>query len=762
MLRGLNISRRHKKTVLELLEQLAAEGRILRLRGGRWADAGQIRTVTGVVSIQRSGAGFVTPDKRGTTRQMPDLFIPPEWLGGAWHGDTVEAALIPGAGRQAARTGLNPEGRILRVVNRGVTELAVQPVPTRRRRRNDSEAPASPRGRFCPQGVLCRPTDPRFPILLDVDVSALSAPPAEGEIIMAVPGKPLAANIWSAVARGSLGIEDAVTVQERLTRLNYCIPLDFPPDAEAEAAALSAMRPDVPGSETDVFGGARRADLRSLPFVTIDGADARDFDDAVCVETLDGKTFLWVAIADVSLYVRPRTGIDREAFSRGNSCYFPASVTPMLPEILSNDLCSLRQAEERPVMAVRMACDSEGSVSGFTFGLGLIRSRARLTYEQTQHLFDDDACLGMDESVAAMLRLAAPLARRMIARRAKRGALDLDLPEAEFVMDPNGRVTDVRRRQRLFSHRLIEVFMIAANEAAARFLMAKGIPFPLRVHPAPDPDRLDTLYHLLRETALAGKVPDSPSPSALRLLLEDAKKTPQAQLVARLILRAMMQARYFPGPAEPADALHFGLASTAYCHFTSPIRRYADLLVHRAIKLALDVPASAAVPARQKLLAACEQCNARERAAQNAEREITRRLACLLLEEREGESFRGTVSGVTEFGFFVEPDKLPVDGMVRLESLSDDWYALDEARQCLTGARTGRRITLGQAVTVRLVSVNVGRLEIDFSLEGSSGKNSLKRRASTKPAGENHGRTPSRASGGRQTRRKTRRAQPQS
>ena len=722
LLRRLAVSRKDKQALLEALEALADEGRLIRMRGGKWACAEQVKTVVGVLSVQRNGAGFVTPEPSASTRPLQDLFIPEGWLNEAWHGDLVEAALLPGATRQARATGLNPEGRILRVLKRGTTELAVRVTS---RRIQPASFPGRPRQRRAkpfrmpaPQGVYARPVDPRFPLLFDVDVTALPAWPEENELIMIRPGNKLSEGLWSAVAISALGFENAAAVQERLVRLNHGIPLDFPPMVEAEAARLDRTLPTVASGPLPDTSTSQRCDLRELPFVTIDGPDARDFDDAICVEVHGDSFLLWVAIADVSLYVRPRTALDREARERGNSCYFPRSSTPMLPEALSSDLCSLRPGEDRPVMAARLTCSPAGQVMDAAFFPGLIRSRARLTYEEVQTFLDartpQQNAPTLPAPLPDMLRLAARLAEAMITLRDRRGALDLDLPEAVFQFDDKGRVIGMGRRQRLFSHRLIEAFMLAANEAVARFLTRRQLPFPLRAHPAPDPERLVSLFQALKLTDLALQLPAKPDGTGLRPLLDKAAGTSQATLVSRLILRAMKQARYIPGPAEPAESRHFGLAADVYCHFTSPIRRYADLLVHRALKLALKVPDSGSVPAGQKLLAACDQCNERERAAQDAEREMDRRLACLLLESHQGETFKGVVVGVTPFGLFVEPEAFPIDGMIALEALSDDWYVYDETRQELTGSHTGRRFRLGDVLHVRLMEVNVGRLTIDF------------------------------------------------
>lgn len=770
LLRFLDLSRRDKKPLEALLDALQEEGRVIRLRGGKWVEASQASVITGILSVQRSGAGFVTPDavqgapedrplalEKKSERPQPDIFIHPGFLGDAWHGDRVEVALQPASQRRGAKT-RHAEGRILRVLERRQRDLAVH--VTRR---------------VTDRGVLCRPADARLDFLLDVDVSALPRSPKLGELLLVVPEEKLGDGLWKATARLSLGCEEDALVQERLTKLNHEIPLDFPPNVLAEAddlerrarerVDLGGLKP-LPEAEAapaldalPATSTGKRQDLRGLPFVTIDGADARDFDDAVFARPLPGAPGgtaweLWVAIADVSHFVAPASRLDGEARERGNSYYFPASVEPMLPEALSNGLCSLRPGEDRLVMAARIGFDDGGAPRSAAFFPGLIRSRGRLTYEGVQAALDGGGPLLERHP---FLRDAEALARLLLERRQARGSLDFDLPEAQFLVDrDSGEVKGVTRRVRLFAHRLIEEFMLAANEAVARFLTEKGTPFPYRVHPAPDPDRLAALFRTLASTDLARsdalrlKKGETPSPRRLRALLQAAQGTPQEYLVGRLVLRSMMQARYSPEAGE-----HFGLASPCYCHFTSPIRRYADLLVHRALAFSLGA-SGGPILAGHKLLAATDQCNVRERAAAEAEREIGRRLGCLLLQERVGECFSGVVSGVTDFGFFVEFDEMPVEGMVRLTSFRDDWFEFDADRQELVGVGTGRRFRLGQAVTVRLTDVHIGRLEVNLEVDEAT--DTVKKSSSRRSAigGGARGRSAPRARTGFAPRRKRR------
>ena len=709
-------SRRLKRDILEELHGLAREGEVVRLEGGSFVPAGKLKTRRGVLSVQRSGAAFVTPED-APARSGQDIYIAPEHVGDAWNGDVVEVMLLPM--KRGTRKG--PEGRVVAVVRRGQTEIVARVL-----REGSTE-----------HTMVCRPADSRLDFDVIADISALEKKPEDQELLRIAMGEKLEEGgsrpLWEGRALVSLGLENDAEVQERFTKLNNGIPMEFPDNvvAEAEAAAQDDDRTGL-------------VDLRGEMLVTIDGEDARDFDDAVCVcRTAEGWRLL-VAIADVSHYVRPRTALDREARERGNSYYFPLSVEPMLPEALCNGVCSLRPREERRCMAVDMVLDEAGNMVEAHFVNAVMISRARLTYREVQAALDEpegEAACAVEErapGVPAMLEEAARLAEVLMERRCRQGALDFDLPEAEFVVERVGdsaKVTGIHNRERLFSHRLIEAFMVRANEAVAEFLARHNAPFLYRVHPSPGPDRLEELYHALRGTDADLPLPRAAkagTPVWLPHVLEAAAGTDQAFIVNRLALRSMMQARY-----SPEEDGHFGLASACYCHFTSPIRRYADLVNHRALRYVLGLDTGGAIPAGHKLLEVAEQCNGRERAAADAEWEINRRMGCLLLQGRTGEYFGGVISGVMNFGFFVELDGMPVEGMVRVETLGRDYYVFDEDRQELRGEHSGETFRLGQRVTVKLAGVHVGRLEIDleYKKEDEEGRRPFRRKRDDRAPG---------------------------
>ncbi len=472
------------------------------------------------------------------------------------------------------------------------------------------------------------------------------------------------------------------------------IPTEFPREA-LELAARAG--PAAIGA---------RADLRLLPLVTIDPEDARDHDDAVWAAPDDaadnpGGFRLLVAIADVAHYVRPGDALDREAEKRGNSAYFPDRVVPMLPEAISNGLCSLKPGEDRPCMAVEMVIDRDGKKLRHRFRRGLMRSAARLTYGQVQAARDgrpDEVTGSLLDSVIAPLYAGFGA---LLAARAKRGTLDLDLPERRVSLK-DGRVERIEPRLRLDSHWLVEEYMIAANVAAAETLEAKRLPCMYRVHDAPDPAKVEALREFAASLGLSLARGQVIRPAAFARLLEQARRTPYAAMLNELVLRSQSQAVY-----APENIGHFGLALRRYCHFTSPIRRYADLLVHRALIAAHGFGSDGLPPGGGARFAAiAEHISATERRAAAAERDAVDRYVAAFLAERIGEVFIGGVTGVTRFGLFVTLGESGGSGIVPISSLPSDFYDHDGHRHCLVGRRWGRVYSLGETVAVRLVEAS--------------------------------------------------------
>jgi ribonuclease R len=477
---------------------------------------------------------------------------------------------------------------------------------------------------------------------------------------------------------------------------NHDIPVEFPAAAIAQA---EAARPVPLGSRTD---------LRDVPLVTIDGADARDFDDAVWAEPDPdpqnaGGWHLLVAIADVAYYVRPGDALDLEARRRGNSVYFPDRVVPMLPENLSNNLCSLRPNEDRACMAVHLWIDGEGRKRRHRFMRGLMRSAARLTYEQVQAARDGAPDEVTGPLLAAVITPLYGAYQALSAARRKRGTLELDLPERRVIMGKDGRVERIEARARFDSHRLIEEFMILANVAAAETLEERRQPAMYRVHDAPDPAKIEALREFLQTIELSLAKGQVIRPKMFTRLLEQAAQTPYAEMVNELVLRSQAQAVYSPG-----NLGHFGLALARYAHFTSPIRRYADLLVHRGLISGLRLGEGGLPPeAEEEFEEIGAQISSTERRAASAERDALDRYTAAYLSDRVGQVLPGRISGVTRFGLFVTLLDSGADGLVPISTLGGDFWDHDEQSHALVGRRSGERFQLGERVMVRLVEAEV-------------------------------------------------------
>ena len=682
VVRQMRLKKKDKAEVKGLLEGLVTQGKLIRIRRG-YGLADAMHCVTGRLQIQRGGFGFVIPEDN----RRKDIFISQRDIGDAWHGDKVVAAVI-----RENKGDRNNEGRIVRVLERGRKTLPVKVV----KRMSGGE-------------WLCRPTDPHlnFGVMCTLKDESLALKP--GDIAQCVPGERVDPALWEGEITELLGREEDIKVQEALVKSNHNIRLRFPSGSLRQAEALPAEP-----SDKDLQG---RRDLTAKSFVTIDGATAKDFDDAILVESRQSGYRLWVAIADVSHYVPEGSPLDREALERGNSYYFPQSVEPMFPERLSNGLCSLNPGVNRLVMVACMDTDERGVTRAAEFFPAVIRSQARLTYGQVKRAVLDRVPEERDKiaHVLPMLELAEKLARKINKLRSARGSLDFDLPEPEIFFDAGGETSDIRPKERHFGHQLIEEFMIAANEAVARFLIERGLPCLFRVHPPADEEKLKNLFRLLSLTDKSVQMPKEITPRALQQLVASQKGSDREYIVNRMLLRSMKQAKY-----SPINEGHFGLASEEYCHFTSPIRRYADLVVHRLVKAALAGDGMQPVPGVKKLQNVANQLSARERVSMDAEREILKRVSVLFMRDKVGGTFGGVISHITDYGFYVELREVMAEGIIRLSSLDDDYYTYWQQREMLVGERTGRSFKLGQAVEVVLESANLDRLELEFSLKSAT------------------------------------------
>ncbi len=507
----------------------------------------------------------------------------------------------------------------------------------------------------------------------------------DGELVEAEPVGPQRLGLRRARIVERLGDPGAPRAVSLIAIHQHRIPVAFSDAAlaEAERAAPVAL--------------GDRTDLRDLPLVTIDPEDARDHDDAVCAlpdPEVEGGWLVWVAIADVAHYVRPGSALDRDARKRGNSAYFPDRVAPMLPETLSGDLCSLHEGEDRPCVAVRLTLDPEGNVSAHRFVRGLMRSAASLTYEQAQAIED-----GADHALAEPVRRLFGAYRCALGERGRRGPLELDLPERRIVLDADGQVASVAYRDRFDAHKLIEEFMILANVAAAEALEGKRRPLIFRVHEEPSDEKLDSLRESMETIGLSFPKGEVTRSAHFNRLLAQADGSEFEELVNISVLRTQTQAYY-----SPDNFGHFGLNLRRYAHFTSPIRRYADLVVHRALIAAHRWGDDGLSPEEAEgLKETAEHISMTERRAMEAERDTTDRYLAMYLAEREGAEFEGRISGVARFGLFVKLAETGADGIVPVATLGREYWRFDPDGPALIGEKSGRALTLGQRARVRLV-----------------------------------------------------------
>lgn len=625
--------------------------------------------IVGKVQLRSDGSGVLQP----LESKVGPVYLPPEELDGVGPGDQVR--IITSVGRKGKL-----KGKIIeRLEERPVVSVGVV---ERMGRRNLVAVPMLGGGPV----MLENPPDAR-------DVAGLA-------VRVRVTEQQTTSRMAVGEVEEILGDPQDPKVQLAIAVIGQGLPTEFP------QAVLDEVEGFPEPNEACENG---RRDLRDTMQVTIDGADARDFDDAVgCVEE-GGRFRIWVSIADVSHYVETGTRLDAEAYQRGTSVYFPHAVLPMLPERLSNDLCSLRPEVMRYAMTMEAVVGKDGVPRDIDIYPSLIQSRARLTYEDAQSYLDSASESHPVEGVADMVRDLGVVSGWIRGERMERGAVDLDLPESKVVMDEEGRPRDVVLRPRLAAHKLIEDLMIAANEAVARFLEDHNIGGLYRIHESPTVEKLERLKSFLKPLGIRLDAKSVNEPGLLSDIVSKLQETERGAAVQQLVLQSMQQAKY-----SPSNVGHFGLGSSHYLHFTSPIRRYPDLIVHRALKAYW-----AKAPGLSDLDAAASWTSARERAAMDAERDIVALASCHVAKERVGESFKAVVVGVHPAGAFVRPVGFAVDGLVPRESIEDAWgdeVDFDEKRMHLQGYRTRESVTLGDELEVVLVGVDIMLRRIQFAM----------------------------------------------
>jgi ribonuclease R len=677
ILRRAGLARDELQLVIEALRELCRDGQLVRLKKNHYALADREHLVKGRVHAHPNGYGFLIPENR----DLQDLYLNRREMRRVMHGDQVMVRID-----RKARGGT--ESHIVRVLERGQKRLLGTYDEL-----NGKPIVVPMDARISPIALAKAAAKTEKGKVIAVEVSrygtALSSPEAQIVNIMGDPNDP--------------------EVQAQSIIFRFGLSASFPAEVEREAkeSSFSLTPQDL----------AARTDLREFPIVTIDGENARDFDDAVYVRK-QGETYeLYVSIADVAHYVAPDTPLDQEAYARSTSVYFPDRAIPMLPEALSNGICSLKPHEDRLTKTVCIEINAKGDVIRSRFFNSVIRSNERMTYTDVRRILvdHDPECLARYGMLVGEFKRMEELALLLYERRRARGNLDFDLPEAEIILDLQGLPENIVRAERNIAHRMIEEFMIAANEAVARHLTEKDFPTLYRVHEGPDQDALETLAPFL--LSLGYRLPEKKetiAPLEIQRLLESARGKPEERVVNRVLLRSMKQAIY-----QPENIGHFGLASKCYTHFTSPIRRYPDLIVHRVLDRVMNddkLKPNAREDLLRYLQQAGEHTSGRERHAMEAEREMVDLKKAQFMQNRIGEEFTGFINSLANFGFFVELDDYFIEGLVKLSSLTDDDYDYYEKEYVIKGRRYGKKFRLGDNVRVRVARINAFRSEIDFDL----------------------------------------------
>jgi ribonuclease R len=666
--------KRMRTRLMAQLQKMVKAGQIIENRRGEFLLLEKLALITGTVTGHPDGYGFLARDDAGE-----DMYLSAREMRSLFHGDRIAVRSIgfDYRGRE--------EAKVVEVLERGIREVA---------------------GEFIRErgvGVVI-PDNPRVAHRILI---------ARGEAGAAKHGQIVVAQIldyptYLEQATGKIvrvvGDPDQKGIATDIAIHAHGIPTDWPKAVREQAKTFGK---DVP--ENAKKG---RIDLRDVNLVTIDGADARDFDDAVYCEPSGNGYRLLVAIADVAHYVEKGTPLDKQAIRRGTSVYFPDRVVPMLPEALSNGLCSLKPKVDRLCMVCEMQVSATGKVTRSRFYEAVMRSSARLTYGQVNEFLSGSSQRPIPKALRDDIRRLHDVYKLFAKIRYRRGALELDIPQTRITVNKEGAVTGIRAMPRNDAHRLIEECMIAANVQAAKFLRKHRVAGLYRVHAKPDPDKFDELRQYLLGLGLKVPHPDHVQPGQLNKLIEQVRDRPDSVAISMALLRAMAHAEY-----TPKNIGHFGLALEAYAHFTSPIRRYPDLLVHRAIRHILKGgKAGNYVYDRGTMEHLGGITSEHERRAEDATREVENWLKCQYMEDKLGEEFDGVVTSVTNFGLFVQIPELQVDGLVHVTSLQNDYYRFDVGSQSLVGDRSGTQYTLGDDLAVIVSRVDLETKRIDFQL----------------------------------------------
>jgi len=680
LVKKLNLPNTERDGFKKLLKQMEREGELILIKGGRYALPQRMNLLVGRIQAHPDGYGFLIPDQ--TDQQ--DVFINANHMKGVWDGDRVVIRV------EKARNKRRKEGRVIRILSREHQQIIGRyegtrrfgyVVPLERRLTEDIVIPAkqscgAKKGNIVVTKIVQHPTPQRSPI---------------GKILEILGEE------------GDMGLDEEIIIRNR------DLPVGFPDNCLNEANSIPQK---ITKDQID-----QRLDLRDQLVFTLDGENAQDFDDAVAIEKIDkGYSRLWIHIADVSFYVRPHTAIDHEAYLRGTSIYFPDRVLPMLPFELSSGICSLKPNEDRLALSVSIDFGPGGKIENYQIRETVIRSKARLTYTLCGKILEGNASALEKEEwgyIIPPLKLMNTLSQKLRKKRQRQGSLDFDLPEPEIILDVSGNIQDILKLQRNDSHILIEEFMLLANQIVATHLVRMSYPTIFRVHELPDEEKMSALEESIHPLGYSLPPPEAIKARDLQRILAKAKGEPEEQLLNMLILRSMKRAKYTTN-----NVGHFGLAMPIYTHFTSPIRRYPDLIIHRLLRGTWGQKEMGLIgpDVSSYLEKAADHSSARERIAEEAEREIVDLKRVRYMMNKQGEEYTGIISGVTSFGIFVELDDIFVEGLVHISSITDDFYHFHETTQQLTGERTGHVFRLGERVKIRVDKVDIERRQIDFAL----------------------------------------------
>ena len=695
----LDVPQEDRGALRQVLDEMEAEGQIFKTRKGKYGAPERMGLVAGRFQGHERGFGFVISDEPN----QEDLFIQMDNLNGVMHGDRVVAKITkyPESNRRA-------EGEIIKILNRANDKIV---------------------GIFERSGSLGFVTPDHRKIRPDIIVpmdKTMGALPHQ-KVIVEITRYPEQERNAEGRITEILGDAEQAGVDVMSIIRTYNLPLEFPDEVTGEAGAVPQEL-----SAEELEG---RRDLRELTMVTIDGEDARDLDDAVSLEMKeDGIYRLGVHIADVTHYVREGSALDEEALKRGTSVYFPDRVIPMLPRELSNSICSLNPQVDRLAFSVLMDIDSLGRVISHEIFESVIHTNERMTYTKVYQILEDkdEALIEQYRPLVPMFEKMKELALILRKKRSLRGAIDFDFEEAKIIVDDNGKPIDIKRYPMTIANKIIEEFMLLCNETVSEHFYWANIPFVYRIHEDPDPEKIESLNAFLYNFGQRIKGSGNVHPRALQDVLEKVKGTPQERMISTMMLRSLQKARY-----SDEHVWHFGLAAGYYSHFTSPIRRYPDLIIHRIMKEYIhgDFSEQRNEHYASILPEVTRQCSERERNAEEAERDCDDLKKAEYMQQHVMETFTGIVSGITSFGMFVELENT-IEGLIRLSSMDDDYYRYDEKQYCLIGERTGNIYRIGDAVEIVVTRASPENRQIDFML--ANGDDPYDIRQKPQNAGKKH------------------------